>query len=72
VAGLRWEADARVLGGLLALEQGDTDEADVSFRLALAVWADEAAAAAGAGLDFAARPLAQSYLRRLEDDKVTR
>src|SRR5262249_13693130 len=64
---LRQEADVRVVLGLLALEQGDADEAEVAFRLALAVWHD------GAGLDFSARPVAEGYLRWLEGAaKVTR
>jgi tetratricopeptide (TPR) repeat protein len=64
--GLRQEADARVLRGLLALEQGDVAEAKAAFRLALAAWKDQAAADSGAGLDFNSRPLAQSYLERLK------
>ena len=62
VAGLRRWANANVLRGLLALEQGDVEEAEVAFRLALDLWKDEAAAASGAGLDFPARPIAQGCL----------
>jgi hypothetical protein len=40
------------LEGLLALEEGEVDEARRCFRLALALWKDKATAAAGAGLDF--------------------
>src|SRR5207253_6662229 len=63
---LRKEADATVLRGLLLLEQGDADEAEVAFRLALAVWQDAAVAAAGAGLDFDGRPVAEGCLRWLQ------
>jgi tetratricopeptide (TPR) repeat protein len=70
---LRQVANANVCRGLLLLEEGEVEEAEVSFRLALALWQDEAAAASGAGLDFNARPIAQGCLRWLsEDDKVTR
>jgi tetratricopeptide (TPR) repeat protein len=55
-------ADATVLRGVLALEEGDVEEAEISFRLALLTWRDAAAAATGAGLDFKARPIAQDYL----------
>jgi hypothetical protein len=63
---LRQEADATVLRGLLALEQGDVDEAEVAFRLALGLWKDPAAAASGAGLDFNGRPVAQGCLEWLK------
>jgi hypothetical protein len=63
---LRREADLLVLRGLFALEVGDGDEAEVAFRVALALWRDEAAAASGAGIDFTARPVAQGYLKLLE------
>jgi hypothetical protein len=65
---LRQEADATVLRGLLALEQGNVEEAAVAFRVALAVWQDEATAVAGGGLDFGGRPVAQGYLEWLEQD----
>jgi hypothetical protein len=61
------EANANVFRGLLALEEGRIDEAEVSFRLALAAWKSDAAAASGAGLSFNTRPIAQGYLRLLED-----
>jgi hypothetical protein len=64
--GLRQQANANVLRGLLALEEGSVDEAEVAFRLALALWQDETRAASGAGLDFNTRPIALSYLRLLE------
>jgi hypothetical protein len=66
VQGLRQEADVRVLRGLLALERGDVDQARNAFRLALAIWKDQAAADSGAGLDFAFRPVAQGYLEKLK------
>jgi hypothetical protein len=56
---LRDEANAHTFRGLLALEQGGADDADVAFRLALDVWQG------GAGLDFKARPLAEDGLRLL-------
>ena len=63
---LRRNADAMVLRGVLALEEGDTDEADVMFRTALALWKDDTAATSGAGIDFAGRVIAQGYLALLE------
>ena len=63
---MRQVANATVFRGLLALEEGNVDEADIAFRLALALWGDEAAAASGAGLDFNARPIAQACLRWLQ------
>jgi tetratricopeptide (TPR) repeat protein len=64
--GLRQDADATVLRGLLLLEEGDAEEAEVAFRVALALWRDEAAARSGAGLDFNGRPIAQACLGWLE------
>jgi hypothetical protein len=69
---LRKEADILVLRGVLALEQGDVESARDHCRAALAVWGDEKRAARSAGLDFAARPIAQQVLGLLSDDKVTR
>jgi tetratricopeptide (TPR) repeat protein len=64
---LRDEANAHTFRGLLALEQGSPDDAEVSFRLALDLWQG------GAGLDFKARPLAEDGLRLLApSDKETR
>jgi tetratricopeptide (TPR) repeat protein len=63
---LRQEANSNVFRGLLALEQGDVEEAEVAFRLALALWQDDAAAASGAGMDFKDRPIAEGCLRWLE------
>lgn len=62
---LRHEADVNTLRGLLALEQGDTAEAEAAFREALAIWRDNEAAATGAGLDFNGRIVAQSCLEWL-------
>jgi tetratricopeptide (TPR) repeat protein len=59
---LQREADSRVLRGLLWLEEGDVEEAEISFREALSLWKDKASAASGAGLDFPARPVAQASL----------
>jgi hypothetical protein len=64
--GMRQEADGAVLRGLLALEQGDVEEAEVAFRVALALWGDEAAARSGASLDFNGRTVAQGCLEWLE------
>jgi tetratricopeptide (TPR) repeat protein len=64
--GMKEEANANVFRGLLALEQGNVDEADVAFRLALALWDDDVASTAGRGLDFKTRPVAQSCLQWLE------
>jgi tetratricopeptide (TPR) repeat protein len=66
---LQQEADATVLRGLIALEEGDVDEADVAFRLALDLWKDEATAASGGGLDFGGRVIAQACLEWLEQAK---
>jgi hypothetical protein len=72
--GLREEANANTMRGLLLLEEGNADEAEVAFRLALALWKDEAAVASGAGLDFKDRPIAAGCLPWLESeaDKETR
>jgi hypothetical protein len=62
VTNLRRWANANVFRGLIALEQGNVEEAEVAFRLALDLWKDEATAASGGGLDFSARPVAQACL----------
>jgi hypothetical protein len=64
---LAQEADALVLRGLLALEAGDVDDAEVAFRLALLSWRDEAAAAGGGGIDFGGRVVAQECLKWLAE-----
>jgi hypothetical protein len=51
-----------VLRGLLALEEGAVEEAEVAFQLAIDVWKDEPAAGSGAGLDFNGRAVAQACL----------
>jgi tetratricopeptide (TPR) repeat protein len=66
VQAFRREADTTVLRGLLALEQGEVEEAEIAFREALVLWKDEASAAAGAGIDFNARAIAQGCLEWLE------
>jgi tetratricopeptide (TPR) repeat protein len=63
---LRREADVIVFRGLLALEEGEVDEARDAFREALRLWGDENAAATGSGLDFNGRSLAQGYLELLK------
>jgi hypothetical protein len=63
---LRREADVAVLGGLLALEQGEVEEAEIAFREVLTLWKDEASAASGAGLDFEGRAIAQGCLEWLD------
>lgn len=64
---LRQEADRQVLRGLLALECGAIDKARQHFRAAVDVWGSDTNAAAGAGLDFPARPIAQQMLLRLQE-----
>jgi tetratricopeptide (TPR) repeat protein len=59
---LREEASTRVLAGLLALEQGATDEARQEFRKALALWSDDPSRPR---IDFKGRDIAQHWLRRL-------
>jgi tetratricopeptide (TPR) repeat protein len=70
LVGLTYElqraADALVLRGMLALEMGDVDEAEVAFRLALDTWGSEAAARDGRGIDFNARVVAQECLKWME------
>jgi hypothetical protein len=66
IQGVRQEADLSVLAGLIALEEGDVDEAETAFRLALAWWQDSASAASGRTLDFRSRPIAQACLAWLE------
>jgi tetratricopeptide (TPR) repeat protein len=63
---LRREADVTVLRGLLALEEGDTDEAEIAFRTALSYWKDAASATSGGGLEFNGRPVAQGCLEWLK------
>jgi hypothetical protein len=67
---LRNEADSLVLRGVLALECGDVETARRHCRAALAVWGDGHHAATSAGLDFAARPIAQELLGLLEEEAI--
>jgi tetratricopeptide (TPR) repeat protein len=60
-------ASATVFKGLLALEEGRTEDARAEFRLALSLWKDEATGASGGGLDFDTRLMAQAYLRWLAE-----
>jgi hypothetical protein len=64
--GLRRKADVTVLRGLVALEEGDVEQAETAFREALLLWGDEVKAASGAGLDFNGRAVAQGYLEWLK------
>jgi len=63
---LQRSADATVLRGLIALEMGDVDEAEVAFRLALDTWGSEAVEREGRGIEFNARPVAQECLKWIE------
>jgi hypothetical protein len=63
---MRQEADLWVLRGLLALESGAVANARAHFRAALDVWGSQSRAASGAGLDFAARPIAEQATSLLE------
>jgi tetratricopeptide (TPR) repeat protein len=63
---LRREADVTVLRGLLALEEGEIDEAEIAFRVALSYWKDADAAASGGGLEFNGRAVAQGCLEWLK------
>lgn len=63
---MRQEADATVIRGLLALEEGDSFEARFAFRTALTLWKDQTAAAAETGIDFNGRPAAEAWLERLK------
>jgi hypothetical protein len=60
------EADRLVIRGLIALEAGNGDEAQLWFRRALKIYGSPAKAASGGGLDFPARPLAEFWLQTLE------
>ena len=64
---LRQEADWHVVRGLLALEWGEVETARGHFQTALDSWNSEEAAAAGSGVDFAARPIAQSVLAAIDE-----
>jgi tetratricopeptide (TPR) repeat protein len=63
---IQHQADITVLQGLLALEEGDVETAEVKFRQALDCWKDEVAAAYGGGIDFNARIVAQQCLEWLK------
>jgi tetratricopeptide (TPR) repeat protein len=63
---MRKAADLSVLRGLLFLEEGDVEEAEVAFRVALLLWKDEASAASGSSLDFGGRIIAQECLEWLK------
>ena len=59
---MRQTADVTVLRGLLAVEQGRMEDAEVSFRMALASWNETGARGA---IDFDARIIAQAWLDQL-------
>jgi hypothetical protein len=63
---LRREANATVIRGLLALEEGEVGEAEAAFRAAQTLWQDDSAVASGRGLDFKARIVAQGYLQLIK------
>jgi tetratricopeptide (TPR) repeat protein len=66
---LRQEADWLVLRGLLTLEWGDVKTARSRFRTALDLWVSEEEAAAGGGVDFTSRPIAQRILSAIDDSE---
>jgi hypothetical protein len=63
---LRRGAKAKVLRGLLCLEEGEVVEAELDFREALDLWGSTASADSGRGLDFSGRDAAEGYLQLLE------
>jgi hypothetical protein len=63
---LKKKADVMVLGGLIALEEGDVKEAEFAFRTAMSYWKDAETAASGGGLEFNGRATAQGYLERMK------
>jgi hypothetical protein len=63
---MKQRADLDVLRGILAMEQGDVDEAQVFFHLALDAWKDETLARLSDGQDSIARIIAQNCLALLE------
>jgi tetratricopeptide (TPR) repeat protein len=62
---LKREANMTVFRGLLALEEGEVEEAEIAFRQALTLWKDSPTAASGGGLDFNGRAIAQGCLEWL-------
>jgi tetratricopeptide (TPR) repeat protein len=63
---LRQQADLTVLHGLLALEEGETGEAESAFRAALALRKGQSVDAWDSGWEFNSRGLAQECLRWLK------
>jgi Tetratricopeptide repeat len=59
---LKKEANILVLRGLIALEEGEVDEAGDAFHVALDLWRDEAT---GGGMDFEGRVIAQECMNWL-------
>jgi tetratricopeptide (TPR) repeat protein len=64
-ANLRQQADLIVVRGLLDLECGETQRAKERFEEALSIWKSDADAAAGTGIDFGGRTIAQESLKKL-------
>ncbi|MFO0841149.1 MAG: hypothetical protein U0797_01970 [Gemmataceae bacterium] len=62
---LRWEANAYVIQGLIALEAGQVERSGEAMRRALAGWGGPEVEAAGGGVDFSGRSAAQDVLRWL-------
>jgi tetratricopeptide (TPR) repeat protein len=63
---MRQRADQFVIRGLLALEQGNVDEAQDFFRLALASCRKEPGTPPGSGIDFTGMPVAHTCLEWLK------
>jgi hypothetical protein len=59
------QADVTTLRGLLALEVGAVDEAEATFRQALASWSDDTRS----GVDFNGRVIARDGLSWLESSR---
>jgi hypothetical protein len=66
VRDIKLQADAHVLLGLLALEEGDADIAELAFRSALSIWNDNTKANQALGMDFGGRVIAQDCLQWLD------
>jgi hypothetical protein len=64
-ADFKQAADAAVIAGMLAMEAGDINQANLLFQSALTVWKNESTAASGGGLDFNGRPIAQASLETM-------
>ena len=67
---LRREANAHVVGGLLAMEAGQIEEAEAFFKLALVAWGARDGRGGGSGLDFSGRRVAQDCLRLIREHRT--